>query len=643
MLTESESRPRHSEQFNPLLYRHDMRMATYHTHDREPAVHRPAFPEADVPLPRLPNSGTGFLSWLAAFRSDKALIAELNPELASASRKLLAEYQSDHNERLQKTINALEAMGNAGRLAEAEPLARSMTMRFPTHGFGWKALGISLLEQGRSAEGLDALQRAAVLWPHDSAAHNSLGVALTMEGRLTEAEACCRLALQLDPAMADGYNNLGCTLQRQGRLAESEASFRWALEIDSHCVEAYFNLGTTLAELGRSIEAEACYAQALKIKPDYAKAFVARGIAHSREGRFASAEAMFQRALTINREIPTALMGMASVRKMTSDDVAWIGAAERALEREFPPREGSKLHYALGKYYDDVQDFDRAFLNYQRANELSSQLREPYDRKQFTRLVDQICHVYNHTRVQQPSGGASDSTRPVFIVGMPRSGTSLVEQILASHPNAFGAGELNFWPATLVNNMPAALGGQFDATLLGTLTQSCLDNLCALSPDARHVIDKMPVNFLNLGLIHAAFPNARILHTTRDPIDTCLSIYFQNFSSSYHFANDLADLTHYYREYQRLMAHWRAVLPADVFLDVPYEALVRDQETWSRKLISFIGLEWDPRCLDFHETERMVSTASQWQVRQKMFDTSIARWRNYEKFVGPLLELVKLH
>jgi len=155
-------------------------------------------------------------------------------------------------------------------------------------------------------------------------------------------------------------------------------------------------------------------------------------------------------------------------------------------------------------------------------------------------------------------------------------------------------------------------------------------------------VDKMPGNFMHLGLIHVIFPQARILHTRRHPIDTCLSIYFQNFSRRHTYANDLDDLAFYYNEYRRLMAHWRAVLPPEVFLEVPYEALVEDQEGWSRRIIDFIGLEWNERCLDFHEAERKVGTASNWQVRQKIYKTSKARWKNYERFVGSLLPLLEI-
>jgi hypothetical protein len=220
------------------------------------------------------------------------------------------------------------------------------------------------------------------------------------------------------------------------------------------------------------------------------------------------------------------------------------------------------------------------------------------------------------------------SPRPVFIVGMPRSGTSLAEQILASHPSVFGAGELPFW--TDAAAAYAAATGEDMQNLAATLGKDYLRRLDELSTDALRVVDKMPANFLHLGLIHDALPHARIIHLQRNPRDTCLSIYFQHFKTGLDYANDLEDLTNYYLEYLRLMEHWHDVLPESVLLDVPYEGLVGTQETWSRRMLEFIGLPWDAACLDFHRTERRVMTASKWQVRQKISSASVGRWRHYQ-------------
>jgi hypothetical protein len=229
--------------------------------------------------------------------------------------------------------------------------------------------------------------------------------------------------------------------------------------------------------------------------------------------------------------------------------------------------------------------------------------------------------------------------KPVFVVGMMRSGTSLVEQIIASHPAAAGAGELSFWYDSVGKHEAVIRREPLGERLREELAESYLGALARHSVDALRIVDKAPINSEFLGVIHSVFPKARIIYMRRDPIDTCLSCYFQQFSSTLNFTMDLSDLAHYYRRHQRLMAHWRAVLPPGTILEVPYAELVADQERWTRKILDFLGLEWVPGCLDFHSTSRPVVTASYWQVRQPIYNDSVQRWRHYRKFIGPLLDL----
>jgi hypothetical protein len=225
---------------------------------------------------------------------------------------------------------------------------------------------------------------------------------------------------------------------------------------------------------------------------------------------------------------------------------------------------------------------------------------------------------------------------------MPRSGTTLAEQIIASHPAAIGAGELEFWNVAGRKYHAEIRAGLLPEPMRKKLAEDYLRVLSGQSADALRVVDKAPVNSDHLGVIHSVFPQARIIYMRRNPIDTCLSCYFQPFTQALNFTMDLSDLEHYYREHHRIMAHWRAVLPPGTILDVPYEELVADQAAWTRKMLDFIGLEWDDRCLDFDKTERGVATASSWQVRQKIYNSSVERWRKYEKYIGPLMGLGKL-
>jgi hypothetical protein len=255
-------------------------------------------------------------------------------------------------------------------------------------------------------------------------------------------------------------------------------------------------------------------------------------------------------------------------------------------------------------------------------------------------LIDELIGVYSREAMAKIGAAGSPSAKPVFVVGMPRSGTSLAEQIIASHPAAYGAGELDFWAPLMAKDMGPTRGVMSETARLG-VAKDYLHLLESLSASASRVVDKTPVNSDFLGPIYSVLPNARVIYMQRDPIDTCLSCYFQQFLLGINFASDLSDLAHYYREHRRIMAHWRAVLPPGFILEVPYEELVADQETWSRKMLDFIGLEWNPRVLEFQTTKRQVVTASAWQVRQKIYRSSVARWRNYEKFIGPLKALQK--
>jgi len=503
-------------------------------------------------------------------------------------------------------------------------------------------LGDALRLLGQYAEAAASYRRALEIQADFAEAHNNLGNVLLDLGQHNDARASYLRALALKPEFAEAHNNLGSLLRGLGQLDEAMASYRRALALKPDLAEAHNNLGIVLRLLGRTAEAEACCGRALEINPQLAAAVTALAEAHADRGQFAEAEDLFKRAISLEPESPEGWAGICRLRKMSRRDTPWLAEAQRIAGRHLPPRKEVHLRYAIGKYFDDVQDFDQAFDNFRRANELSKQYGPKFDRRDLTQAVDQIIRSYDGNWLSRAGIHSTATQRPVFIVGMLRSGTTLAEQILASHPAVYGAGELPFWTTAFAAHKASLPDAAASATLIPALGNDYLRLLQELSADALRVVDKMPANFWVLGLIHAALPNARIIHMRRNPIDTCLSIYFQRFEAGVSYANDLEDLAHYYTQYLRIIEHWRSTLPGHAILDVPYEALVESQDAWIRNMLTFIGMPWDPHCADFHLTVRTVITASKWQVRQKINKSSVDRWRNYEKYLGPLLELAKL-
>jgi tetratricopeptide (TPR) repeat protein len=488
--------------------------------------------------------------------------------------------------------------------------------------------------EGKYEEAITLYREFIAIVPRQADALNNLGVALFSLARYQEAEQCYRQALEINPEFAGAYCNLADLLQANPK--EAEECLRRALRINPKYLEARVNLGVSLANSGREHEAKACFKKALKIAPNSAEALLGLGRIARAEGHFAEAEKLIGRALKSKPKLPGALAALHGTRKMTLADIDWLTTTEETAGSGISLWEESELRFAIGKYHDDVGNYDLAFQSYRRGNELLKSVAQKYDRNAHSAFADDIIRGHSQQALAAFGEGGSASIKPIFVVGMPRSGTSLAEQIIASHPAAKGAGELDFWLDAARLHQGELRHGIIGEKTRKALAEEYLRFLARRCPDAPRVVDKTPINSDYLGLIHSVFPNARIIRMRRDPIDTGLSIYFQRFSTAMRFSMDLSDIADYYRVHQRLMSHWATALPAGTILEVPYEQLVTDQEAWTRKILDFLELEWDVRCLSFHETQRSVSTASAWQVRQKIYTQSVRRWRNYEKFIGPL-------
>jgi len=586
--------------------------------------------------------------WTVPRQTFEAILHRVDRELRPLA--LSAQSGADFVEEFEQRLLELRV----ARELAAE-LAKAIGMRLALHSREARAAsrldlgaellfaeGESCLDSGDYARAIGIYEDLSNFSPHRAKALLGLGLALRNLGRYTEAETQWRSALKLAPDDAVIHNHLGQLLHLQGRTPEAQQSLRRALALAPDYIDATINLATSLVYTKQLRTAEELFSRVLRLAADYPEALIGLASIAEREGRFVDAEVLLRRVLETRSDTPLIWTSLISLRKMTAADRPWLEGAERQAAQRLPSMYEAMLRFAIGKFHDDVGDYPAAFENFRRANELFKALAPPYNPDGHRRFVDDLVRVYTPSSITPTPPGASPSRTPVLIVGMMRSGTTLAEQILASHPAIKGAGELAFWSQTVREHEAELRAAPPDENLRKQVADAYLRTLATYSTDARYVIDKAPVNADYLGIIHSVFPNARFIYLRRNPIDVCLSCYFQRFPPSLNFTMDLSDLARYYREHHRLMTHWRTVLPTGTLLDLPYEALVADPEGWTRRMLEFLELDWDARCLDFHQTQRVVATASAWQVRQKMYRSSVERWRNYEAFIGPLLELRNL-
>jgi tetratricopeptide (TPR) repeat protein len=517
----------------------------------------------------------------------------------------------------------------------------------PRHVLSYNNLGNALTEMGRPQEGEASLRWAIALKPEYAQAYYNLGNTLAAQGKLDEAVAVYRRGIALAPNVANGHNNLGTALERQGKLDEAEAALRRALELEPQHPGALYNLGNILKNKADYEEAIALYRKSLAGRPEFADAWNNMGAVLAERGDLAEARSAYQKAVEVEPTRAAYHRNLANAKRFEPDDpqLAVMEALSRNLAT-VPERERIDLPFALGKAYADLKQHERSFRCLLAGNALKrSQI--VYNEADALQYMQRIRTVFDPELLRAKAGHGDPAPTPVFIIGMPRSGTTLIEQIIASHPKAVGAGEL-FDLDNIVQSLAGRNGGALRfPEVVATMSSEELRQVGARyvaatrahAPSAERIADKMPWNFHFAGLIHLALPNARIIHARRDPVDTCLScfsILFEGGGNPYTY--DLGELGRFYRAYDSLMAHWRAVLPPDVMIEVQYEEVVADLETQARQIIAHCGLEWDDACLAFHKTRRPVRTSSVSQVRQPIYQSSVGRWRPYHEQLRPLLE-----
>jgi len=578
----------------------------------------------------------------------------------------------------QNQIDTLTNLYHTGQVVKVEQACRELLQNYPQSLFVFNVLGASLLMQGKSQAAVQVFDKAIEIEPGFAGIYNDRGVALKELGKLKNAIQSYDRAIELKPDYAEAHGNRGDALKGLGKFEEAVESYERATKLKPDYVDAYVNCGSALRSLGQLGEAikrydnvikvRPGYAEAynnrgnalrdigqlegavknydiaIKLKPDYAEAYNNRGKALSDLGQLKEAVENYEKVVELMPDFAEAYLNLSVLKKFKPDNTRIGLMKSLLLKSELSKSDRMYLCFALAKVHDDLDEYDRSFNylvegNHLRKNELNYNI--DYDR----RIVAKIKEIFTtESQTLEVSLDENAPMQPIFIVGMLRSGTSLVEQILASHSQVYGAGELGAIDelvSPIIEEFSDRIGQYMDILSQSKITSvhdGYLGVLAALNVQEKIIIDKMPINFKWIGFILSAFPKAKIINLNRDPRATCWSIYKHYFpGNGNRYAYDFGDLAEFYKLYIDLMSFWRERYPNSIY-DVCYEGLTENQEEETRRLLAFCDLEWEKQCLDFHNTKRAVKTASVVQVRKKMYQGSSDAWRKYEEYMQPLIK-----
>jgi tetratricopeptide (TPR) repeat protein len=513
------------------------------------------------------------------------------------------------------SIKAAGEKFKAGKLQEAAVMYEKFLALEPNNPDALHNLGVIAAQFQRPDIAIELIRRSLIHRPNYPEGFKNLALILKQQGNLKDAKQLLHSALSLDPKNSICRYQLGSILYQQKLLIEAENTINIAIQYDSNNYLAYNLLGVILQDQGLLEKAIKKYRKAIRINPDYYDAYY----------------------------------NLSNIKKFSKDDsdlksLKNISSKIKTIDNP----NTAKIFYSLGKAYNDINNYSAAFECFLKANQCDRKFLE-YNRKSEEGMLKKIASIFSKKFITQHENSACQSKTPVFVLGMPRSGTSLVEQILASHPQINGAGERmklyqlasNITKFTSTNTAYPESLALLNDEICRDIGEEYLMSLQETSSDSDYIIDKMPSNFMLIGLIHLVLPNAKIIHCVRNPIDTCFSCFRTNFTIGHNYSNTLEDLGSYYQHYLALMSHWRNVLPSKI-LDIEYESLVNDTEKNTRSMLEYLGLDWNDACLNYHENNRTVQTASAWQVRQPIYNSSIRGWKNYEAHLQPLIQALNL-
>ncbi|MFD1984891.1 tetratricopeptide repeat-containing sulfotransferase family protein [Mesorhizobium newzealandense] len=532
----------------------------------------------------------------------------------------------------------------AGRRQEAEALYRQVLARKPNHAAAAHFLGLLLHQTGRSEEGLDLIEQSVSLQPTNPDFLNNFGTVMRDLGRIAAAIDFFRGAVDIRPDQLAARDNLGSSLKQLGQFEEAEEIYRGTLGRNPFHARARIGLAETLQEAGRLDEALAVFREALTIRPKDADLLHGLGVGLMEKGKLDEAADHFRQALAVNPGMARAWLMLTQVKRQKERDAELTGMEAQHAKAPQDSLARMQLSFGLGKANDDLKDYGRAFDYFAEGNAIRRKGID-YDPARTRAEFEAMKATFDAGFFEKHRPSTISDDTPIFVVGMPRSGTTLIEQIIASHPQVYGAGELSILKTAVGKQFPLSMKGGFPAGIadmpdkaFAEAGEAYLDMLHARYPGFKHVTDKMPGNFLLVGFLHLMLPKAKIVHCARDAAATCLSIYKVHFrGDSHRYGYDLGELADFHNLYTDIMAHWHTVLPGVVH-DVRYEDFVADQEGQTRALIAHLGLPWNDAVLSFHETDRPVRTASAAQVRQPMYQGSVDLWKRYGDRLKPLLD-----
>ena len=522
----------------------------------------------------------------------------------------------------------------SGDYNKTKQFALSLTESFPKHNFAWKILFIALKKTGKISESLTSCKKIVEITPQDAIAHYNLGNTYRELAKFSKAEESYKKAISLKKNFSEAYYNLGIVLKNNSKLEDAEKCYKQAIHLKPDFAEAYNNLGTVLENLGKLNESEINYRKAIALKPNFPETYNNLGTNLEQQGKLNDAKKYFEKAILINPGFANAHRQLSLIKKFDKYDDHFDLIQKLYLDKNISDQNLCHVNFSLAKIHEDLENYEKAFKHFKEGNHIQKKIIK-YNIDKDVQLFDQIKLNFkkkNATKIQL----INNDITPIFIIGMPRSGTTLVEQIISSHSKVTGLGELPFvsqFGFSIVKGL-----SEYSKDSISKFRDNYLEKLRRLTNGNLHISDKMPQNFLYIDLIVASFPEAKILHVKRNPAAVCWANYKQWFrSKDLGYSYSIDDIIEYHRLYEDLMKFWNKHFK-NIIYEVDYEALTINYEDEIKKLIKYLGLDWEEACLSPEENDRNVSTASNIQIRNKIFKGSSQKWKKYKPFLKGALD-----